>query len=254
MGSERTRSSISHRKMSFSPMGDWPPQADRKASVVSMYTKEEVSKGKRIIQVAVAVVYCLFAAGIVFGYAAIKPVLIQEGVYKNQCTKRELRDGTQPCYGQEIRLNLMFTIAAVSTNVAALPIGAILDRYGPRVCGIIGSVFLAIGAALFALAGSFPFDGFIPGYFFLALGGPVCLYFLLPIVQLLPSSIRAYTRSPHWRFRLLIGTVPPFPDFVRCHRRPAQHPQLISHLSYRSCLRLGRSDLHHAGRIVQDCG
>ena len=172
MGSDRTRSSISYRRMSFNPIGDWPPQTNRKTSVVSMYTKEEVSKSKRILQVAVAVVYCLFAAGIVFGYAAIKPVLIQEGVYKDQCTQQELRDGTQPCYGQEIRLNLMFTIAAVSTNVAALPIGAILDRYGPRVCGIIGSVFLAIGAALFGLASSFPFDGFIPGYFSLALGGP----------------------------------------------------------------------------------
>jgi MFS family permease len=69
-------------------------------------------------------------------------------------------------------LNLMFTIAAVSTNVAALPIGTILDRYGPRVCGIIGSVLLAIGAALFSLAARFPFDGYIPGYLFLALGGP----------------------------------------------------------------------------------
>ena len=66
----------------------------------------------------------------------------------------------------------MFTIAAVSTNVAALPIGTILDRYGPRLCGIIGSVFLAIGAALFAFGADLPGDGFIPGYFFLALGGP----------------------------------------------------------------------------------
>lgn len=51
----------------------------------------------------VAVIYCLFAAGIVFGYAAIKPVLIREGVYKDQCTRKELEDGVVPCYGQEIR-------------------------------------------------------------------------------------------------------------------------------------------------------
>ena len=70
------------------------------------------------------------------------------------------------------RLNLMFTIAAVSTNVAALPVGTVLDRYGPRVCGIIGSIFIAIGSALFASAASFSFDGYIPGYLFLALGGP----------------------------------------------------------------------------------
>lgn len=70
------------------------------------------------------------------------------------------------------RLNLMFTIAAVATNVAALPVGTILDHYGPRVSGIIGSICLTIGALLFAFAWQLPFDGFIPGYFFLALGGP----------------------------------------------------------------------------------
>ena len=68
----------------------------------------------------------------------------------------------------------MFTVAAVSTNVVALPVGTILDRYGPRVCGIIGSVFLAIGCLLFAFAWNVAgrFDLYIPGYFFMALGGP----------------------------------------------------------------------------------
>jgi hypothetical protein len=66
----------------------------------------------------------------------------------------------------------MFTVAAVSTNVAALPIGTILDRYGPRVCGIIGSILLFIGATLFSFASQIDGDAYTPGYFFLALGGP----------------------------------------------------------------------------------
>lgn len=66
----------------------------------------------------------------------------------------------------------MFTTAAVATNVCALPVGTVLDRYGPRVCGLIGSVSLAIGAVFFAFAAHLPFDGYIPGYLFLALGGP----------------------------------------------------------------------------------
>jgi multisubunit Na+/H+ antiporter MnhC subunit len=122
--------------------------------------------------VVVAVIYCLFAAGIVFGYAALKPVLIREKVYRAYCTSDEIKRGVRTCYEQEIRLNLMFTVAAVGTNVAALPIGAILDSFGPRVCGIIGSFLLAMGAVLFAFAWQLPFDGFIPGYLFLALGGP----------------------------------------------------------------------------------
>lgn len=66
----------------------------------------------------------------------------------------------------------MFTIAAVVTNVAALPIGTILDRYGPRVSGIVGSGFIALGAIFFIFASKVPFDAYVPGYLFLALGGP----------------------------------------------------------------------------------
>ena len=66
----------------------------------------------------------------------------------------------------------MFTIAAVATNVCALPVGTILDVYGPRVSGIIGSILIAIGSLLWAFALQLPFDAYIPGYFFLALGGP----------------------------------------------------------------------------------
>ncbi|KAL4801976.1 major facilitator superfamily domain-containing protein [Aspergillus unguis] len=127
----------------------------------------EVSSVKRVVQVSIAVLYCFLAAGVVFGFAAIKPVFIREGVYSNFCSGEEIT-----CYGQELRLNLMFTIAAVATNVSALPVGTILDTYGPRVCGITGSIFLFAGALLLALADYIPFDVYIPGYLLLALGGP----------------------------------------------------------------------------------
>ncbi|KAJ5484608.1 Major facilitator superfamily domain general substrate transporter [Penicillium expansum] len=123
-------------------------------------------------EVFTAVVYCFLAAGVVFGFAALKPILIREKVYRNLCSQAELEEDVDVCYGQEIRLNLMFTIAAVVTNVSALPVGTILDAYGPRVSGIIGSICLAIGAVLFGTANKLPFDGYIPGYLFLALGGP----------------------------------------------------------------------------------
>lgn len=50
-----------------------------------------------------AVIYCLFGAGIVFGYAAIKPVLVKEGVYRNLCTEDELKEGVHVCYEQELK-------------------------------------------------------------------------------------------------------------------------------------------------------
>lgn len=75
----------------------------------------------------------------------------------------------------------MFTVAAVATNVAALPVGAILDRFGPQTCGIIGSFVLALGALLFAFAEQLPFDGYLLGYLLLGLGGP---FIYIPSFQL----------------------------------------------------------------------
>ncbi|KXJ95703.1 FMP42 protein [Microdochium bolleyi] len=124
----------------------------------------EVPQWKRILQVVVTVINCLLAAGIVFGYAAIKPVLKKEGAYRDVCNN----DNT--CI--ELHLNFMFTVAAVATNIAALPIGALLDHYGPRVCGLTGACFLAAGSLMLSFAADLPFDGFLVGYLFLALGGP----------------------------------------------------------------------------------
>lgn len=176
-------SSFRARKLSFNPLPDeWDPPA-LKADNVQAVSAFDVPRWTRILQVLVTVIYCLFAAGVVFGYAAIKPVLKQEGAYRDKCYGSpddhvDDRDG-DTCV--EIHLNLMFTVAAVATNVAALPVGAILDHQGPRVCGIIGSVFLAAGALTLAYADSLPFDGFLVGYLFLALGGP---FTFIPSFQL----------------------------------------------------------------------
>lgn len=165
------------RKLSFNPSAGWEPVIADEGPLGGF----EASRSKRILQVAVAVLYCLFAAGVVFGYAALKPVLVEQGVYKDRCTQDELRDGVWVCYEQEMRLNLMFTVAAVCTNMCALPVGTILDRYGPRVASLVGVFFLTVGALLMAFATDLPFDGYIPGYLFLALGGP---FIFIPAFQL----------------------------------------------------------------------
>lgn len=123
-------------------------------------------------QVLVTVLACWFASGIVFGFAALKPVLIKEGVYRELCTPEELKDDVEVCYAQDLRMNLFFAVASTTSNVSALPVGTILDRYGPRVCAVIGSVCLAIGSILMGYAFTIPeFDGYIMGNIFLALGG-----------------------------------------------------------------------------------
>jgi Major Facilitator Superfamily len=81
----------------------------------------------------------------------------------------------------------MFTIAAVATNICALPVGTLLDSYGPRLSGIIGSVLLAIGAGLLVIASHVPFDAYILGYLFLALGGPFVFISSFQLSNAFPS-------------------------------------------------------------------
>ncbi|KAI9670323.1 MAG: hypothetical protein M1831_006537 [Alyxoria varia] len=152
-------------KLTYNPVAD----AANDEGTVGAY---EVASRKRSAQVLVAIIYCLLAAGIVFGYAALKPVLISEHVYRDLCTPAELEDDVEVCHEQELRLNLMFTIAAVCTNVCALPVGYVLDTFGPRVASSIGCVLLTAGSLLLAFASDVKFDGYIPGYLCLGLGGP----------------------------------------------------------------------------------
>ncbi|GAB7360621.1 hypothetical protein MBLNU230_g0501t1 [Neophaeotheca triangularis] len=132
----------------------------------------KVSPSWRFAQVTVTVLACWLASGIVFGFAALKPILVDQGVYREMCTPEEIKLDVKLCYEQDLRLNLFFAIASTTCNVSALPVGTILDRYGPRLCAIIGSVCLAIGSLLMAYAFYIPeFDGYIAGNIFLALGG-----------------------------------------------------------------------------------
>jgi hypothetical protein len=54
--------------MSFNPVDHWAPEMQKKPSITEPITTfNEVPKGKRILQCAIAVLYCLLSAGVVFG-------------------------------------------------------------------------------------------------------------------------------------------------------------------------------------------
>ncbi|EHA54815.1 hypothetical protein MGG_15745 [Pyricularia oryzae 70-15] len=167
-GSDASVISVRPTKLTFNPIPEqWDPPSERHGNVQAVGAFE-VPEWKRISQVIAAVFYCFLAAGVCFGYAAIKPVLKQEGAYQDVC----IVDGTVDDTCVEIHLNLMFTVAAVGTNVAALPIGIVLDKTGPRFCGLLGSAFLAAGSLMLAYSKALPFDGLLWGYLLTALGGP----------------------------------------------------------------------------------
>lgn len=142
----------------------------------------KVSASRRLVQVIFTIFTCWVASGILFGYAALKPILVEERIYHNLCTDTELENGVKLCIKQDLRLNLCFTIASITANVSALPVGTILDRYGSRVCGLLGSVFLALGSLFMSATFHWPkFHALIAGHFFLSFGGT---FIFLPSFQI----------------------------------------------------------------------
>ncbi|KAI0134025.1 major facilitator superfamily domain-containing protein [Xylariales sp. AK1849] len=136
----------------------------------------KTSPARRVAQVAFTVLVCCLASGIVFGFASLKPVLIAEGVYRELCSaepRGDVEDGLEvPCREQDMRLNLFFIAASITTNVSSLFAGAVLDRFGRRICYTASAVFLAVGCVLMGYAFAIPeFDGYLVGNMFLGLGG-----------------------------------------------------------------------------------
>lgn len=143
-----------------------------------------VGDGKRLIQVITAIIACWLASGIIFGFAALKPVLIAEGVFSELCMP-STEEGTSlafPCPEQDLRLNFFFVVGSITTNVSSLFAGAALDRFGRRTCWLLSSTFLFVGSLLLAFSFAIDeFDGYTLGNFFLGIGGT---FLFVPSYQL----------------------------------------------------------------------
>lgn len=177
----------------------------------------EVPYSRRLLQCCCAIFWCLLSGGPIFGFAALKPILVVEHVYEGVCdisinsTVSNSMTGTintiasvasyatdssptsltnflltnafsiqssstiTKCTEQDLKLNFMFTVGAMLTNVSALAIGRVLDVYGPKVCGLIGAFFLYVACFIFIYAKDLEgtiVDPYLTGYALLALGGP----------------------------------------------------------------------------------
>lgn len=149
----------------------------------------EISTARKVLQIVCSIAWCLLAAGPVFGFAALKPILISEGVYSDKCDVGSSSDISTPCTEQDLLLNFLFTVACMVTNICALPVGSLLDTYGPKVTGVIGSVILFAGAITMLLASRLTVvDGYLWGYTLLALGGPFVFISCFQLANSFPKN------------------------------------------------------------------
>lgn len=167
---------------------------------------EQVSPRLRLMQCISATIYVFLSAGVIFGFAAFKPIMIYEKVYESECdlsveptfiSQLASKFGTnssgiQPkCTNQDLKLNTLFTIAAALTNISSIFVGKILDVYGPKVCGLIGAALLYLACFIFISAESLAcsyFDPYLVGFALMSLGGPFAFLASLQLSNAFPAN------------------------------------------------------------------
>lgn len=83
----------------------------------------------------IGVSHTLLTAGVVFGWASLLPILRQGGV---ELSPSEFAS--------------VFTHGAIGNYLSSLPFGFLLDKTGPKTCGIVASVLFGVGVFLCSLA------------------------------------------------------------------------------------------------------
>ena len=130
---------------------------------------------RKKLLVAFAILQNVFVGGIVFGWAGIAGTLLIAPT----------KDG-----GAGLTLNQttdIFAMAAFFASFSSLPLGVVLDRWGPRVASFLSNIIIALGVQTMASAHSC--TAFGVGTCMIAFGGPGIQSSVVHLANLFPDNL-----------------------------------------------------------------
>ena len=132
------------------------------------------SYAHRVLLLLTAGAHVFLTAGVVFGWASLADVLAAAGAFSKS--------------SRSAAFAIIFTLGTVGNYTSNLPMGLVLDRYGPNVCCTVGAAVQIVGTLLML---AFPLGVgewcLYPGFFLLGFGGPGVQMATFHLANLFPS-------------------------------------------------------------------